>query len=255
VNDLLSVFVAPGLDGPAAALLVTASFFTSMLTATLGLGGGVMMIALMSVVWPATVAVPVHGVVQFGSNVGRSFTRRAHLHWRFIGWFTLGGIAGSIAGGHVAASLPDHLFKLAIGCFVLYAAWGPKPKAAVRSPWVITAAGVVTSALGMLVGGAGPLVAGLLQGFRDRREIIGTHALLMSMQHVLKTLVFVGLGFVFTPYVPLLAAMIASGFAGTLVGGRLLDKLPERSFRIAFRIVLTLIALDLVRRGLSFYVS
>jgi uncharacterized membrane protein YfcA len=43
--------------------------------------------------------------------------------------------------------------------------------------------------------------------------------------------------------------MIGLGFLGTLVGTRLLDRLPERSFARAFRLVLSGLALKLVWDG------
>ena len=51
-------------------------------------------------------------------------------------------------------------------------------------------------------------------------------------------------------YLPLVAAMIASGYAGTVFGTALLDRMPEAAFRRWFRIALTLLALDMARRGL-----
>ena len=67
----------------------------------------------------------------------------------------------------------------------------------------------------------------------------------------MKILVFGLLGFAFAPYVPLLAAMIATGFLGTLAGTALLRRVPEARFRIAFRAVLTVLAVDLMRRGFA----
>jgi uncharacterized membrane protein YfcA len=43
--------------------------------------------------------------------------------------------------------------------------------------------------------------------------------------------------------------MIASGYLGTVYGTRLLETLPENAFRQVFRIGITLLALDMVRRG------
>ena len=45
--------------------------------------------------------------------------------------------------------------------------------------------------------------------------------------------------------------MVVSGYLGTVYGTRLLDRIPEESFRFWFRIAITLLALDLVRRGLA----
>ena len=45
--------------------------------------------------------------------------------------------------------------------------------------------------------------------------------------------------------------MIVSGYLGTVYGTRLLDRLPEDRFRKVFRIGISILALDLVRRGLA----
>jgi len=43
--------------------------------------------------------------------------------------------------------------------------------------------------------------------------------------------------------------MIVSGYFGTLYGSRLLERIDEATFKRWFRIGITLLALDLVRRG------
>lgn len=70
-------------------------------------------------------------------------------------------------------------------------------------------------------------------------------AVAMTAQHALKGAAFAALGFAFLDWAPLMAAMIATGFLGTLAGSRLLGRLPEAFFRAAFRWLLTLLALDL----------
>lgn len=44
--------------------------------------------------------------------------------------------------------------------------------------------------------------------------------------------------------------MILSGYLGTIYGTRLLHRLPEVTFRRWFKIGLTILAVDLLRRGL-----
>jgi uncharacterized membrane protein YfcA len=41
--------------------------------------------------------------------------------------------------------------------------------------------------------------------------------------------------------------MVVAGFAGTAVGSPLLVKVPERVFRVGFKLILTVVALDLIR--------
>ena len=57
-------------------------------------------------------------------------------------------------------------------------------------------------------------------------------------------------GFAFAAYLPLIVAMVVAGFAGTAIGSHLLVRVPEHIFRVGFKIVLTLVALDLLREAL-----
>lgn len=145
--DFIQFLAVPGLDAGSALLLVIASFFTSAVTAAFGLGGGSLLIALMSLMLPAAIVVPVHGAVQLGSNGGRAFLRRQYVQWEFVGWFILGSAIGALLGGQIAVLLPDYLFKIAIGLFILYSVWAPKPNIEGRGAVSTTIAGTFTSAL------------------------------------------------------------------------------------------------------------
>jgi uncharacterized membrane protein YfcA len=58
--------------------------------------------------------------------------------------------------------------------------------------------------------------------------------------------IFGFLGFQFLPWLPALAAMILSGFLGTLAGRHILHRLPEKLFTQLFRAVLTVLGLRLL---------
>ncbi|MBL4890720.1 MAG: hypothetical protein JKX91_02620 [Rhizobiaceae bacterium] len=72
----------------------------------------------------------------------------------------------------------------------------------------------------------------------------------MIWQHGIKVIVFVALRFSFAQYWQLVLAMIATGFLGTWVGSLLLDKLPEKQFRIIFVRGLTLLSFNMIRMAL-----
>ena len=226
--------------------LIGLSFFTSLITATFSLGGGSLMIAAMTLVMPPVVVVPVHGCVQLGSNAGRALVMRAHIQWPFILWVRLGAVLGSIAGGRFAYMLPDRWFAGIIGLFVLVTTWMPQPKFITRSRAVQFVGGAVVSAVGMVVGAAGPLVAAFVRGIPDRQQLVATHAMLNAAQHLFKVIVFTAMGFAFRQYLPLILLMVASGLAGTFVGSRILTRIPEHVFRLVFRLLLSAVALGLV---------
>lgn len=230
--------------------LIGLSFATSLITATFSLGGGTLMVAVLALVFPPAIVVPLHGAIQFGSNAGRALVQRAHIQWRFVLWISLGAVAGTIVGGQFAVLLPETLFQIAIGGFVLVTTWLPQPKIVGRNPAAQAIGGAVISAISMVVGATGPLVAIFIKGLADRRQLVATHAMLMTLQNLFKMAVFTALGFAFAGYLPLIAAMIATGFVGTAIGSRLLVKVPESAFRWGFKIILSLVALDILREAL-----
>lgn len=227
--------------------LIVLSFVTSLITATFSLGGGTLMVAVLAVVFPPAVVVPLHGAIQLGSNGGRAIVQRAHIQWGFVKWIAAGAVIGTIVGGQFATLLPEKIFTALIGAFVLITTWLPQPKVVGTSRTVQFVGGAVISAVSMLVGATGPLVAVFLKGIADRQQLVATHAMLMTVQNSFKVIVFVVLGFAFADYLPLILAMVVAGFGGTALGSRLLVKVPEKAFRLGFKIVLTLVALDLLR--------
>lgn len=246
LTDLLPT----GLDPLAALALIALSLVTSLITATFSLGGGTLMVAVLALVFPPLVVVPLHGAIQLGSNAGRAGVQRAHIQWRFVLWISLGGLVGTIVGGQFASKLPTTALQVAIASFVLLTTWLPQPKVVGRSRVAQVIGGAVIAAVSMVVGATGPLVAVFIKGLADRRQLVATHAMLMTLQNSFKVAMFVLLGFAFAAYLPLVLAMIASGFVGTAIGSRLLARVPEAAFRWGFKLVLTVVALDLLREAL-----
>lgn len=228
-------------------LLTGVSFLTSALTAAMGLGGGVALLAVMASVMPPAALIPVHGVVQWGSNAGRAVIQRRYVAWTLVLPFTLGSLLGALAGGQMVVVLPGWLLKGVVALFVLYATWAPRLKLGDLGPLAFGAGGAAATFLTMFVGATGPFVGALLAPKPlDRLQLVGTFAVCMTLQHGLKILAFGLLGFAFGPWAGLIAAMTATGLLGTLAGTRLLRRLPERTFRLGFRWVMTLLALQLL---------
>ncbi len=241
----------PAEVGPAvAALLAGSSFLTSMLTGALGLGGGVMMLALLATVLPPVIVLPVHGVVQIGSNFGRAVLLRAEIARSLLLPFATGSLVGVAAGALFVRELPRGVLVLLLGVFVLWSCWSPRLRPHDLPARAFGLVGAATSFVTMFLGATGPFVAAFLGPERlGRNGVVATHAACMTLQHALKVGAFTALGFAFLPWLPLLLAMIGLGFLGTMVGTRLLDRLPERSFARTFRLVLSGLALKLLWDG------
>lgn len=231
-------------------LLTAASFATSFITAALGLGGGVLMLGLIAVALPPAAVIPVHGLVQLGSNAGRTLLMMRQVAPALAVPFLLGSVAGAGLGGLVVVQLPPALWQTGLGLFILWSAWARMPTFASRGAVMTT--GLVSTFLSMFFGATGPFVAAMLKTLGlDRLTHVATHAACMSGQHLLKVLAFGGLGFAFGGYLPLVALMMGAGVAGTWAGRHVLARGDDARFHRVLSILLTLVALRLVWSGAS----
>lgn len=244
----MELTLLPDSLSPAVAIfLLFSSTLTSMITASLGAGGGVLLLVLMASWMPPAAIIPVHGMIQLGSNAGRAALTRQHIDWKVIAAFAPGVVVGAGVGAWLLVDLPSHIWQLTIAVFVLYLCWGPAlPKGSLGGIGVFLASGL-TSFISLFVGATGPLVAAFIKQIHtDRFRTVSTFATAMTLQHAPKALVFTVAGFVFPDWIPFILAMIVAGFGGTWLGLHLLKTLSNRWFNHAFNLVLTALAIRLL---------
>jgi uncharacterized membrane protein YfcA len=232
----------------ALALVVTAAA-TSFLTAAFGIGGGVALLTVMALIVPPAVLVPVHGVVQLGSNAGRAAVLLPNLRKPLLLPFAIGATLGVALGGMIAVNLPPAVVQVALAVFILYSVWGPKPNLGRAGLGI---GGFLSSVLTMFFGATGPFVAGLMKTQSlDRLAHVATFSACMTLQHGLKVIAFGMLGFAFGPWLPVMVAMVAAGFLGTVVGKKVLMKTADGHFHRILDVILTLLCLRLLWAGVS----
>lgn len=238
---------APGVSSSAFVILCITSFFTSVISAAFGLGGGTMLIVIMASLLPPLAVIPTHAIIQMNSNFTRGLFLWRHIKFTWMTPFIIGTILGAAVGGQVVFAIPKHTLQGIIGIFVIYSVWGPKI-GSIKPSWVSFAGiGGIASFATMFVGGTGPLIAPFIRAStNERRATVATHAAFMSWQHGIKIITFGILGFAFTPYLELLVGMVLLGTVGTWSGKILLTWMPENVFRKAFNITLGLLAINLI---------
>ena len=96
-------------------ILIGTSFFASFMAAVAGLGGGVLLLAVMVSFFPPAVVIPLHGVIQLGSNGFRALIMRQFFKQDILLAFTFGSILAAIIGSQVAVSLDETLLKVILG--------------------------------------------------------------------------------------------------------------------------------------------
>ncbi|HMA15987.1 MAG TPA: sulfite exporter TauE/SafE family protein [Kiloniellaceae bacterium] len=235
----------------ASVALIFFSALTSFVTAAFGIGGGVMMVAIMAVFMPAQAVIPIHGVVQIGSNAGRTAILLPQVQWQVLAPFCAGSVVGAAIGGLTVVELPPAILNIGLAFFILYSVWAPPVTAPGR--FKVVATGVFSSFLTMFFGATGTFVSAMVKSMRlGRLEHVATHSACMVAQHFIKVVAFGILGFNFAPYAGLVIAMILSGFLGTVIGNHVLVKLvSDGVFHRVLAGLLSLLALRLLYEGLT----
>jgi len=234
----------------ASLFLILFSAFTSFITAAAGIGGGIMMVAVMAVLMPTQAVIPVHGVVQIGSNGGRTAIMLPQVQWHVLAPFCAGSLVGAAIGGLTVVELPPAVLNIGLAFFILYSVWAPPVTAPGR--FKVVATGAFSSFLTMFFGATGTFVSAMVKSMKlGRLEHVATHSACMVAQHLIKVVAFGLLGFNFAPYAGLVVAMVVSGFLGTVIGKQVLVKLNDQLFHRILAVILSLLALRLLYEGVS----
>ena len=152
----------------------------------------------------------------------------------------------------MVVALPIAVLQTILAIFVLYSVWVPSFQASNPGKKTFFGVGAIGAFTTMFVGATGPLVAPfVIAASENRQQIVATHAILMTIQHLLKLVVFGILGFAFGSYIPLIVALLVFGFAGTYTGKLALNRLPESVFRTGLKTVLTLISAHLLYEAIT----
>ena len=248
MNELVSL-LPPAMPLLDAGLLVAASLVTSFISAAFGIGGGFTLIALLALLLPPAALIPVHGIVQFGSNAGRVGIMLKDVVWRPVLPFVIGTVIGAGLGAMVVVQLPPWAVQLALGIFIIWAVFAKLPPIQQR---YILLGGVVSSFLTMFFGATGNFIAAMVKSMNLYPvPHVASHSLMMTFQHFVKVLIFGLIGFQFGPYIILIIGMLISGFIGTIIGSRFLTKAGGRYFKLVLNTILFLAAARLIWAGVE----
>lgn len=241
------------MDAQTLSILAAAALATSIISAVVGMAGGIILLSVMLLFLEPLVAIPIHGAIQLVSNGTRTFVQRDHVRWSIIASYCVLLLPMSVVGLQIARELSPPVARFLIGVFVLLATWVPRllllgthPENSNPRRRFFVLGGVVGT-INMTVGATGPLLAPFFLNLGlSRQGIIGTKAASQALGHVSKILVFGVAGFAFPDYAELLVAMCAMVVLGTWIGSQLLEYVSELWFRRIFKTVLTVVALRLV---------
>ncbi|HEX6534014.1 MAG TPA: sulfite exporter TauE/SafE family protein [Gemmatimonadaceae bacterium] len=238
--------------GTAALVLVAAvAFVAATLAAVSGFGGAALLLPALVAVFGVRDAIPILTVAQLIGNGSRVWFNRREVDLAVVGWFAVGGVPLALAGGWLFARAPLAALTRLLGVFlILVVVWrrvrpGPPRRPPLRSFALI---GAGASFLSALLGSVGPIMAPFFLAYGlARGAYIGTEALATVVMHVTKLVAY-------RQAAVLSGAAVLAGLAlgpimvaGSWMGKRIVDRMPERVF-------VAIVEVTLVAAGLLFLV-
>ncbi len=223
------------------------TFFTSVVAAVVGIGGGMMLIAILPSFLATNALIPIHGLTQVSSNLSRAYFGYKDIEFSVVPKFLLGSILGIVFFAGILSLISLDYVPLFIGIYILLSLWSEKFNEKIKKYENYYIAGFFQTGLSMVVGATGPLTMTLLfKDFKNKDKVVATGALLMSITHFLKIVVFIYFGFLFFDYIGIIVCMIFGAILGSYVGTKLRNRIDGKKFAIILKIMLTFLAINLI---------
>jgi uncharacterized membrane protein YfcA len=235
------------------AVLLVATLGTAALSAVVGMGGGMTLLAVMAALMPAADVVPLHGVVQLFSNGTRTLLLLRHVHTKIFLLYLVPAVLGVWIGAQVYTAGALVWFRPAVGAFILLwlATLRFEPRLGRLPLWIFAPLGLFVGMFASLLGATGPLIAPFfLRDDLDPEQVIGTKAAVQIVTHFAKIPAFVALGYDYAAELHILVPLIVAAIVGTVLGRRVLAGLSGEMFRRIFYVVLAVIGVCLLLQPL-----
>ncbi len=221
------------------------STLTSLLTAVAGIGGGMLLLALMAQLFAPAILIPLHGIAQFFSNANRGVIHRNKLEWTYLKPFIIGSAIGAFAFVPLVVFVDATIGAIAVGLFILLVVWFPQWLNVSRLPPLLS--GGLISGLGVLFGATGPLaMSAHPKANWSKEQIVGNHGAAMAFQHGVKVIAYLVAGVQLYQYLWHVVVLFFGAWLGTFAGTHLLKRIADARFKVMLKWVLTLLGLRLI---------
>jgi len=219
-----------------------------MLTTIAGMGGGMLLVAVLVALRGSHVALALTTPALFASNGHRAWLFREVLDWRVAGSFAVGAVPAAALVGYFVPALPGWVLAiiLVFACLITLARSAGlvtlSPKRA-----AIATAGAGIGALAATAGGAGALTGPLFlsAGLRGA-AYVGTVALAAVALHAGRLVGYGSGGMLHVELLPAMLVLLTGLIIGNLAGKRLRSKVDaelEKRVEIGALVVCTVLAL------------
>ena len=235
-------------------LLFFIVLLTSSLTSAVGLGGGLILIGILTNFLPPLSVIPAHAFIQLSSNASRAWLNLDVINWRWLGQFTIGSSIALVCLWPLLNQISGEHFPLFIALYLLTSQWLPDFDNRFRMLNNVFVIGFVQTGMGFFVGATGPLAMGFFNRRGLQRDaLIANTAAFMVISHITKIIVFSRLSSEVLAVWPSVLAMVIAAIIGSWLGMKFRRKINEHHFTVMLKWLLSALAFHILGRYFGLY--
>ncbi len=229
---------------------------TSLLSGVLGMGGGMILMGVFTLVLPVTQAMVLHGLAQLAANGSRALIHVRGIGWRILPPYIVGALVSLAVFSLIAFKTEKWLIYLLLGTFPFVAMKLRKwLELSIDNKWHAALCGLIVTALQLAAGVSGPILdVFYLKTKMNRHQIVASKAVTQKLGHAIK-LFYYGWGAdalfpaslpTWTPY-----AVVALACVGSILGAKVLDGLSDATFQKISRGMIKVLGAVYLVQGLN----
>lgn len=222
-------------------------FVAGYVRATIGFGSGLVMVGLLTLLFPIKLVVPTVLLLDvLGSILLGGYDFRV-IEWRELKWLVPGSVLGLAAGAWLLSVTPAQHLTLLLGVFLLgyvvYAVRVDPSRFPTIARWWGAPLGIFGGVVGSLYGGGGPPIVAYFQMRKlDKRRFRATFQAVALADNTLRIVLYLLLGLLAAPLWGAFAVLAPAMLLGLFLGNRLHFRISERAFMNGTLGLLALIA-------------
>lgn len=241
-----------------ALLFYLAAFFAEVAGTIAGFGSSTIFLPLALFFVDFRTALVLVALFHIFGNVGRITFFRHGLDKKLILLFGVPSVILAVFGAYLAAYAPQNVLKLILGIFLLVFSISAILKPNLAFPATGKSAligGGLSGFLAGLIGTGGALRGAFLTAFNLEKGLyIATSAAIALAVDATRIPVYFASGFLKPEYYYSIPILFVVAIAGSYAGKKIVNKIPQNTFRKIVLFAITLISLKFIYDGLKFLI-